>query len=390
VNLRVEHLPCIIEFDVVAPSFLADVDQPWLQRLIERACAAEGLRAGDVDEHLLAPLAIAAPPQKQRLAAFILAKQLTTKTASPFTPRDARERVFVEAATRTQSAALASAATSFGVDVDQLRAGLFADLPGERVVTALSQPPSPGALAAKANLWLAQAFVSRAVRVKLDVKGVSRVLVLNAKAKGLLCTVSGSVDGSAAVLELSGPLSLFKNTRLYGRALASLVPTLPFCDRWILDAECFVYGRHVSFRLSTGAPIEPADAPKRFDSKAEERFARDFDRRFARAPGPWRLVREPRPVVVGDGLAFPDFALEHDGGAKKPVFVELVGFWTPAYVAQKLDRYRRARDLDLILCVDDTLACADGALLESARIVRFRRRVDVDAVLAAADALALA
>src|SRR6185437_14933126 len=130
VNIRVESLPCTIDFDIVTPSFLEEPDHPWLQRMIERASAAEGLRAGDVDEHLLAPLAIPAPPQKQRLAAFILAKQLTTKTASPFTPRDARERVFIEAATQ-KSTALATAAVSFGVDVDQLRAGLFADLPGE-------------------------------------------------------------------------------------------------------------------------------------------------------------------------------------------------------------------------------------------------------------------
>jgi hypothetical protein len=98
VNIRVENLPCTIEFDVVAPSFLAEPDHPWLQRMIERASAAEGLRAGDVDAHLLAPLAIPAPPQKQRLAAYILAKQLTTKTAAPFIPREARERVFVAAA----------------------------------------------------------------------------------------------------------------------------------------------------------------------------------------------------------------------------------------------------------------------------------------------------
>src|SRR6185369_15562749 len=49
----------------------------------------------------------------------------------------------------------------------------------------------------------------------------------------------------------------------------------------------------------------------------------------------FRLVREPRPIDAGDNLLFPDFALEpkEDGQAW---LVELVGFWTPAYLEEKL------------------------------------------------------
>lgn len=377
-RLTIEQLPCTIDRDVVIPCFLEEIDHPWLQRLIERASSCTGLRAGDIDEHLLTPLALAAPPAKQRLAAFILARKLHSKVQALAVPREVRDLVWAEAAlARTREEALLSVARKLALSPAQVMATLFADLPAERIVIDMAEPPSPGALASRANLWLAQAFVSRAARITFDVVGTSRNLVRNARSKGLLCTIGGSADGSAATLELSGPMSLFRRTRLYGSALASLLPSLAWCDRWIVEAECVVGARLLSFRLSTGAPILPSGAPKRFDSKIEQRFAKDFER----AKTGYTLVREPRPIVVDETLLFPDFALERPGAS--PVFIELVGFWTPAYLEQKLARYRRARLPNLVLCVDESLACADGSLPESARVVRFHGRVQVSAVLAA-------
>lgn len=390
IRMGVERLPFHIDADVVIPSFLEVTDHPWLQRLIERAVAAEGMRADDIEDHLLAPLPVDAHIAKHRLAAFMLERAMSTSVDAIAPPKEVRERVWLEAARvppGERTLALERAAAALGATPAQVMSSLFADLPAERIVNGLDEPPSPGALAARANLWLAQAFVSRAARVTLDVKGSSRNLLRGAKSKGLLCTVSGSPDGGAAVLDLSGPMSLFKRTRLYGQALASLLPALSWCDRWIFEADCIVNGRAVLFRLSTGAPILPSDAPRRFDSKIEERFAKDFDKLIAHSGKggatrlPYRLVREPRPIVVDDALLFPDFSLERPG--HEPTFIELVGFWTPAYLEEKLARYRRARVPNLVLCVDEELACMSGELPENARIVRFRKRVAVGAVLAA-------
>jgi uncharacterized protein len=393
IKMGVERLPFRMDMDLVVPSFLEEVDHPWLQRLIERAVAAEGMRSCDVEHHLLAPLAVQSPPHKHRLAAFMLERAMSTRVDAAATPKDVRERVWIEAAKappNERAAALQRAAAALSITPEEAMSALFADLPAERVVNGLDEPPSPGALAARANLWLAQSFVSRAARMTLDLKGASRQLLRGAKTKGLICTVQGSPDISAAVLDLSGPMSLFKRTRLYGRSLASLLPALGWCDRWILEAECVVNGRAAQFRLSTGAPILPAEpGPKRFDSKIEARFAKDFEKLIAMSGKngnprlPWTLVREPRPIVVGDVLLFPDFALERPN--QEPVFIELVGFWTPAYLDEKLARYRRARIANLVLCVDQDLSCMDGELPDEARIVRFRKRVSMGAILAVID-----
>jgi len=170
---------------------------------------------------------------------------------------------------------------------------------------------------------------------------------------------------------------LFRHTRLYGRALGELVPLLAWCPRFRLRAECVLGGRRLTLQLRTGDPIFPASAPRRYDSHLEERFAREF-RQLAPA---WDVIREPEPVPAGSTLIFPDFALRHRSNPARQWLLEIVGFWTPDYVARKVALYRSARLSNLILCIDENLNCAEADLPSGALIVRFRRRVDAAAVL---------
>jgi hypothetical protein len=129
--------------------------------------------------------------------------------------------------------------------------------------------------------------------------------------------------------------------------------------------------------LGTGDPIFPAGEPRRYDSRLEERFAREFRRL---APD-WDVLREPEPVSAGDTLIFPDFALCHRRDTARRWLLEIVGFWTPDYVARKLALYRRAHLSNLILCIDEERNCAAADLPAGALVMRFHRRVDAAAVL---------
>jgi hypothetical protein len=84
---------------------------------------------------------------------------------------------------------LARVASSLDVTPEALEASLFADLPGERIVTGLAGPLSPTELALRANLALTQALLFRATGVTLEVEGNARTLVRR-EAAGLVCTVS--------------------------------------------------------------------------------------------------------------------------------------------------------------------------------------------------------
>ena len=180
-------------------------------------------------------------------------------------------------------------------------------------------------------------------------------------------------------MELSGPFALFRNTRLYGRALGELVPLLAWCPRFRLRADCVFSGRRFTLQLGTGDPIFPSSSPRRYDSLLEERFAREFRRL---APG-WDVIREPEPIAAASTLIFPDFALQHRSDPTRRWLLEIVGFWTADYVARKLALYRSTRLSNLILCIDEQRNCAEADLPSGARVVRYRRRVDAAAVLSA-------
>lgn len=365
---------------LVVPRFLGAHDHPWLRDLLDEHERFIGRPQRELEVRLREPLSFGGPLTKRRQAIQVLTKlRRGSHRSAAVPPRRARALVFAEAARTAGPPAtvLSTVAANLGVTAEELQDSLFADLPGERLIAPPPHTLSPAELALRTNLALVQALLSRATSVTIEAEGNSRVLVRHAKFRGLICTVAKRSGGGDAVLELSGPFALFRHTRLYGRALGELVPLLPWSRRFHLRGECVLEGHRLTLELRPGDPIFPADEPRRYDSRLEEHFARQF-RRLAPE---WDVVREPEPVTVGSTLIFPDFALQHRSDAARRWLLEIVGFWTPDYVAKKLALYRRARLTNLILCIDQDRNCAEADLPSAALVVRFRRRVDAAAVL---------
>jgi uncharacterized protein len=93
------------------------------------------------------------------------------------------------------------------------------------------------------------------------------------------------------------------------------------------------------------------------------------------------VVREPRPVESAGSLIFPDFELSHRRDPHQRWLLEIVGFWTPKYLEEKLRRLRAAQLQKVTLCIDEARACSESELPRDAKILRYRRRIDVAAVL---------
>lgn len=369
------------------PRYLTEADHPWLRILIEEYQRFDGKRIDQLRERLREPLPCYAPEGKAKLAMHVMDRLCGNgRPAPPVAPRLARKTLFTEAqrsrgrsATWDRGQALASAASNLGISPAGLLEFLFADLPAERRVALPTPIPGPSDLALRANLSLAQGFLQRSSRVTLEVEGNARAVVRQVLLRRLLCIVHPRPRPQTAALEISGPYSLFKRTILYGRALASLVPVLHACDRFRLTAEAVLRGRELIVTLQSGDPIFPGvPTPSRYDSQLEERFAREF----RQAASDWDLTREPEPLRAGEHLIFPDFAIHHRRDRSRRVLLEIVGFWTPRYLHSKLERLRDADVRNLILCIDDSLNCANDALPEIAHIIRYKRRIDVAAVLA--------
>lgn len=370
---------CSVDGTVVIPAFLGDQDQPWLRVLLDEFHRFSGRPRRELERRLKEPLPCWSPPGKRALATETLSRLCKDREHAPVKPREARRELFGAGARYPDrpDIALSVAARSLGVEPDVIQASVFADLPGEK---RLAPPPrglSPGELTLRTNLGIARTLLYRSSSVRIEIFGNARAIVRHARLRGLICTVRPSTANDACLLEVSGPFALFRRTLVYGRALGELVPLLAWCNRFRINAKCVIDGKAATLTLQSGDPIFPSREPRRFDSKLEKRFAREFGKL---APE-WDLAREPEPVEADGTLIFPDFALWRRDMPKRRWLLEIVGFWTPEYLRHKLARLRAARLSNLIVCIDVERNCADEELPPNAPVIRYRRKIDVAEVL---------
>lgn len=362
------------------PRYLTAQDYLWLDCLLGEYARFVGRRRVELEHHLAAPLLTPAPPNKLRLARRVLDRQYTDCTEATVPPRRVRQALFLARAEEgTPSKAIERVVTELGLSAASIDELLFADLSGQRRLVELEAPLSAAELALKINHAMISALLKRATRVTIRAEGEARPLVRAIKLRGLLCNARPDAQGRHIQLDISGPLSLFRRTLVYGRALASLLPRVAHCPRFELTALCALSGVDElrTLTIRSGDPVIPADAPAKFDSKVEERFARDF----LHLTDDWDLIREPEAVPIVGHFLFPDFLVRHRRIGGQQAWLEIVGFWTPEYLTEKLERLRQARLPNVILCVDEQRNCSEGGLPLGARVIRYRGRVPAQAVL---------
>jgi predicted nuclease of restriction endonuclease-like RecB superfamily len=314
-------------------------------------------------------------------ALHLLSRRFKAKVKSVVEPREARRVVFEESAHGDifdRGAVLRRAAARLSVTVDAVEASLFADRPAARQIVAPAAPSLPNEAIEAYNLALVQGLLLLSERVVVDVREHVRAVVRFAKLTGLLCTCSAQENGTR--LEISGPLSILRQTTRYGFSLATFFPAVVSTAQFQLEALCILRGepRHVTIE-ATDRIARTHKLPRDADSAVERALARDV----RRIGGPWTLEREADAIPVGHRLFFPDFTLRRPGAA---VLVEIVGFYTPEYLRSKLEVLRQARDYPVIACIDESLACADGDV--PATVLRYKRRVDARELLRVADTIA--
>jgi predicted nuclease of restriction endonuclease-like RecB superfamily len=378
--LDLTQLDALARTRMIVPAYLTEADFPWLRALLEEYARFVGRKRGEWKIRSSEALPIEAPRTKLQTALRVLERLAQAQPASAVPARQVRALLFREGARRPErDSAIQATANALGIAPQAVMDALFADLPDERLMLPLSEPISPAQLALRCNQELVASLLGRALRVRLAARGQVRAVVRHAKLMGLLCHATPGEDKEHVTLEISGPFALFRHTRIYARALASLLPRLAWCHAYRLEAECVLgdstqVGRLV---LATGDPIAPARELGAYDSKTEQRFAKAFGKL---APE-WDLVREPQAVALGTSLIFPDFELRHRATGRSWL-LEIVGYWTPEYVQRKLSALREAKLERLIVCLDVERCCSDDALPADARVLRFRRKVDPRAVLA--------
>lgn len=364
----------------ILPTWLTARDEVWLRELAAEADASAGRRVDAAEDRILdrvTPLAQRHGSSRRVVEAVWRTERRRWKSRveAPVAPERVRQVVFELAAERSREESLATAAAMLGVAEDAILPSLFADRAGARRLVPPAQPCSPSDLVAAYNLALAQALLARSTAVIAVVRANLRPVVSYAKLHGLMTRFDEDAEGVTRIA-ISGPLALFHDTVKYGRALATWFPSVVATPGWSLEARVVLGEETLRLSLDGTAPLPRTHAMARaHDSKLEARLEKDLRRLCST----WSVVRESAVVRIGGRVFFPDFGLTANG---RTVLVEVVGFWTPEYLAEKAALLRGAT-VPLVLCVDERHA--QGVFAPDPRVVLFRRTIDASAVVAACE-----
>ena len=381
------------------PAWLTSRDEVWIRALAE---AWDGF-VGAPQSHLDAAFEARVLPRCKAIGAPTIAALGMKHVIDRFYPRaikaagrpcEVRQTLFGQAASGlAREEAIASTAGILAISCEDVLSSLFADRSGARVLDPAKDLPPPCELVGLYNLALLQGLLQRAVVLRVRAREHVRSVVRYAHLRGLICVCRADDEGTR--IDLSGPMSLFRHTTRYGNALAAFVPALLSTPGWQIDARCVLRARSADraspgdpaptrkflVRARAGDPLSRTHAlPCETDSAVERRLMRDV----RRLKSSWSLERETDAVRAGAIIIFPDFTLRR--GASR-VLVEIVGYYTPEYLQHKLRTLAAANLRNIVVCVDESLACEDGEI-QAGEVLRYTKRVDAPALLAAAERVA--
>ncbi|GAC1648443.1 MAG: hypothetical protein NVS4B12_16800 [Ktedonobacteraceae bacterium] len=338
----------------------------------------------------------------------------------------------------TRDEALEAFAEKYALTLDELDSLLTLDTDEEaRLVRTTATMPTSQEVATLYNVWAFEAALFNASRVRfvIDCNAFSRNQRIVSSGVGAvikrLCYMARKIGvyydlayehvrpGMPTLLSLTlyGPQEVTGVAQQYGLRLARLcrilmgygvarTETPPKAKKLtlantIVEATATVHflQRSYAFRMDAALlkllpRIEDADEVVQqkgiaaqsedtqvFDSSIEQFFAEAFTAlAMSQGVDGWRLEREPEPVLLDSSIFIPDFALTR---AQRRIYVEILGFWTPAYRERKLQKLLQLQERDdLVLALPVEAKEAFASILWAFPVVVYEGQLSATDILA--------
>ena len=276
----------------------------------------------------------------------------------------------------TEAAVKEEIARELGRPWGEIERDLYADVLDQHRLVSFEGYPDAAALLSRYNVAQVQACLYRATKVVVHAKADLKSILRHAKLAKLLHTIVRRGPGEY-VIELSGPASVLSHTRRYGVDFAKFLTALLACRDWTMSAHLTApWGQPVRLALTSNDGLKSnLPAPEEFDSGVEEGFAAKFG---AERNG-WKLERESEVLYEGQTVFVPDFVLRHQDGTE--VLVEIVGFWTPEYLAAKRETLQRFRGRKILVAVAEANVREGAAIPEG--FLTYKTALKIEPVLEA-------
>ncbi len=276
---------------------------------------------------------------------------------------------------------LLQAARELEVTVEELEESLYGDLEDELILKDFN-PVDLEALVKQYNLSLTQTLLFYSTVLSFTTIGNWQNIFRQIKWLGLIYTIRRS--GSEYAVNVDGPASLFKLNRRYGTSLAKLLPVIIQNKEWRIKASILrrkgdrrLLELELNSRKHGGIikALEPSKNAEAYDSQVEQ----DFAKRFRALETGWELSREPEPIPVGRRVMIPDFGFRK---GDVTIYLEVVGFWTPQYLKEKISKLQELVDVDMIVAANRDLACQKlDKIGERLKIIYYKQKIPLKPIL---------
>jgi hypothetical protein len=208
----------------------------------------------------------------------------------------------------------------------------FLDIPALRPLASKGEDlPTPSSLREEINRRRVLKLVAACWKLVVEAREGISTLVRVARFGGLLVWPMRDPASGIDRIHFGGPLQALERSTLYARSLCGVTLralSLP--------------GAHVEITPTRESPSryavvasDPLGSKARARAKFDSRLEKACYGALVRAvDGKGHVTREPGATPVGRALAIPDFGIVfHSGGPS--LALEVVGFWTEAYLARK-------------------------------------------------------
>lgn len=264
-------------------------------------------------------------------------------------------------------------------DWQDISDNLFADVIEFNRLESFPGYAGPRELLSRYNVAQIQAALFSAIAITVRSGADFKRILRAARLARLMHTISRA-DSGGWQIELTGPASVLRETRRYGVNFARFLPALICCSDWKMEAVMETRGlRNLRLLLSSADGLRSHLPPDdEFDSAIEA----DFAAKWGEEPREgWKLLREAEILHAGQKTFIPDFVLEHKTGRR--VLLEIIGFWTPEYLEQRIRTLSVFKDVQILLAVQEAKLTRIAAEVKGAEIIPFRKSLLVKAVLEA-------
>jgi len=350
---------------LIEPYYVNPNDKGHLEmaaELISIVSEHRGLKRADLEAELEEYVGTGTDYKIVRGMIKLLLDECRFETASAIDPAEIRRALFLKARSSHPVSAgearreqvISETAAEINCAPEALEENLYADLWGNQRLASFEELDGKELLD-RYNLAQAQALLYRSTEMRLRVEPQDandyRRLFDAIKAYRLIHTVRGN-PASGYDIRLDGPVSMFHQSQKYGIQMAVFLPALLLCKGWAMKAEIQLkMGRRAMFELEsrqTQLRSHYLDDVS-YRPAIEEKLATNW----AKAESEWQLEAGKEVINLGQSAFIPDFIISNSDGRK--FHLEILGFWTPRHLDERVKEFERAGFKNYLLAVSDDL-----------------------------------